>query len=515
MTFVAALQKRHEAATTAEARKERGQIFTPVRICRYMAGLFTRIPERTRLLDPGAGVGSLAAAFCERLMTTTSPRELDITLYESDPRLLPLLEENLRNCRSRLAAVGHELRYSIKPQDFILESKSRAVQLSLFDDGDALEEYDSVIMNPPYFKTAALSPHALAMSNVFEGQTNIYMMFMARAAELLRPNGEMVAITPRSYCSGLYFKHFRRWFFSRMALGHIHLFESRRSTFEDVLQESLITLTRRMGAAGSFTSITTSIGSDIPESLSVLSLHSRKVLDDSAGEMVLRIPSSEQDLEIMQAVEAWPTRFADQGLCISTGPVVLFRTREFLLDELERDDSAPLLEPHNVRPFKTSWPIDKRSKPTAFRVCPQSLKHLVKTKNYVLLRRFSAKEERRRLTASWLLRSEFHMPYVALENHLNYVYHSERELTVEEAYGISSVFNSRLLDRYFRIISGNTQVNATEIRATPFPCLEKLASIGQRINRMDQIDPDQIERIVLDVLSVNTRIIDDLKESSA
>ena len=121
-------------------------------------------------------------------------------------------------------------------------------------------------MNPPYFKTGADSAHALAMGDVFQGQTNIYMMFMARAAELLRPNGEMVAITPRSYCNGLYFKHFRRWFFSRMSLRHVHLFECRRSTFEDVLQESLITLTHRLGVAGSSTTITTSVGKDIPES---------------------------------------------------------------------------------------------------------------------------------------------------------------------------------------------------------------------------------------------------------
>ena len=127
-------------------------------------------------------------------------------------------------------------------------------------------------------------------------------------------------------------------------------------------------------------------------------------------------------------------------------------------------ETAPLLEPHNVRPFETIWPVEKRGKPTAFRVCRDSLKHLVPTRNYVLLRRFSAKEERRRLTASWFLQRRNPRPYLALENHLNYVYHAERELTADEVYGLTALFNSALLDRYFRIISGNTQVNATEIR---------------------------------------------------
>ncbi len=66
MAFACELQRRFETATTIESRKEKGQVFTPASICRYMAGLFTGIPDRVRLLDAGAGIGSLAAAFCER-----------------------------------------------------------------------------------------------------------------------------------------------------------------------------------------------------------------------------------------------------------------------------------------------------------------------------------------------------------------------------------------------------------------------------------------------------------------
>ena len=506
MAFASALQKRYEAATTVESRKEKGQVFTPVGVCRYMAGLFTRISDRGRLLDAGAGIGSLAAAFCERVLTMPPPHRIEITLYESDPALLSLLEENMRHCRSTLAAAGHDLCFTIRNEDFILNSRGRREQRMLFDDDNAGDEFDAIIMNPPYFKTGADSAHALAMGDAFQGQTNIYMMFMAKAAELLRPNGEMVAITPRSYCNGLYFKHFRRWFFSRMALRHVHLFECRRSTFEDVLQESLITLTHRLGIAGHSTTITTSIGKDIPEKLDVLTLPAATVLDDSSGDMVLRIPASAEDTAILEAVEAWPDQFAELGLCISTGPVVLFRTREFLLATPDGEQCVPLLEPHNVKAFETVWPVEKRGKPTAFRVGRESLKHLVPTRNYVLLRRFSAKEERRRLTASWFLRAEGTRHYLALENHLNYVYHAERELTDDEVYGLTALFNSALLDRYFRIISGNTQVNATEIRTIPFPTLQRVAAIGQRVKALDEFQPDKVERLVLEALGINGRV---------
>src|SRR5271157_2039917 len=364
--YAAELQQQHEEATSVDARKEKGQVFTPPGVCRFMAGLFTRIPERFRLLDAGAGVGSLASAVCERLLTLRSPRQVEIHLYESDKMLLPLLEANMQHCRAALLAAGHGLRFTIHHEDFILGTRGRSDQRMLFDDDGAGDEFDAVIMNPPYFKIGAGSPHALAMGDAFRGNTNIYMLFMARAAELLRPNGEMVAITPRSFCNGLYFRNFRRWFFSRMAVRHVHLFECRRSTFDDVLQESLITHTQRLGIAADSATITTSRGRDIPARPKGLTLPMAKILDDTSGDMVLRIPATAEESAIIDAVESWPDRFAELGLRISTGPVVLFRAKDFLLPKLDGKETAPLIGPHNVKPFQTVWPVEKRGKPTAF-----------------------------------------------------------------------------------------------------------------------------------------------------
>jgi adenine-specific DNA-methyltransferase len=506
LRYSAELQQRHEAAAPADSRKERGQVFTPPKICSFMAGLFTRIPDRFRLLDAGAGVGSLATAVCDRVLTLRSPRRVEIVLYENDPALLTLLEENMRHCREALNGAGHELCYTIHALDFILSTQARQAQRRLFEENEAPEPFDAAILNPPYFKIGVGSAHALAMEDVFQGQSNIYMLFMARAADLLRANGEMVAITPRSFCGGLYFKNFRRWFFSRMTLRHVHLFECRRSTFDDVLQESVITHTQRSGVAVPSTTITTCLGRDIPAKLEELTLPSAKVLDDTSGDMVLRIPSTAEDAAVVDAVESWPDRFAELGLQVSTGRVVLFRAEEFLLANADGEGTAPLLEPHNVRPFETVWPVERRGKPTAFRVCEASLKQLVPTRNYVLLRRFSAKEERRRLTASWLLRAEESQPYLALENHLNYVYHASRELTDEETYGLTALFNSALLDRYFRVISGNTQVNATELRSIRFPALDRVAAIGDRLRKLGGHQPAEVERIVLEVLGINGRV---------
>jgi len=226
-------------------------------------------------------------------------------------------------------------------------------------------------------------------------------------------------------------------------------------------------------------------------------------MDRSTGDSIIRVPASEEDFAILEAVESWPDRFSDLGLRVSTGPVVTFRAREFLLHDLNDTNAAPLLSTFNVKPFETLWPTAHKKHPNAFKVCTASMKLLLPAQNYVLLRRFSAKEERRRLTASCFIGAFQAGPYVALENHLNYVYHPKRPLSLDETYGLAALFNSALLDRYFRTISGNTQVNATELRTMPLPALKTIAAIGRKVQALSVLRGNAVEQIVLDSVGIN------------
>jgi adenine-specific DNA-methyltransferase len=180
----------------------------------------------------------------------------------------------------------------------------------------------------------------------------------------------------------------------------------------------------------------------------------------------------------------------------------MFRATDFLLRDPHANASVPLLLPHNVKPFTTVWPLGKNGKPAAIKVSAESLRLLLPTRNYVLLKRFSAKEEKRRLTAGCFLLAKHSLSHVGIENHVNYVYHADRELSEDEAYGIAGLFNSTLLDRYFRTISGSTQVNATEIRTMNFPDLRTLARIGGRI----KANVTETEAIVLSELGVSASL---------
>jgi len=418
-----------------------------------------------------------------------------------------------------LSKAGHRLAFTIHREDFIAAASPYVDgQGSLFGGPAVPDDYDAVIVNPPYFKVRKDSEHAKLMQRVVHGQPNAYAFFLALAARLLKPEGELVAITPRSFCNGLYFRGFRHWFFQRMALDHIHLFESRTEAFKesDVLQESVITKSHKLGRPATQVSITGSYGKDVSKRSEPQIVSHTEIVDNSRGEHLVKIPVTADDCRIMRLVEDLPLRFEQIGLRISTGPVVTFRATEFILQRQNGESVVPLLMPHNIKPYRTQWPVRRKQHPVYIVDCETSRKRklLIPVKNYVVLKRFSAKEEKRRLTAACLLRCEQETERIGLENHLNYVYHALRELSEDETFGVAALFNSVLLDRYFRILSGNTQVNATEIRNLHFPSLATLTAIGRDVRSLPDRSSARVERIVAAALGVTTSLADRLAKEA-
>jgi len=71
--------------------------------------------------------------------------------------------------------------------------------------------------------------------------SNLYAAFVWLAAKMLKPGGELVAITHGASATAV-FRRFRLAFLSAMSLHRIHVFESRAKAFGDdsVLQENVI-----------------------------------------------------------------------------------------------------------------------------------------------------------------------------------------------------------------------------------------------------------------------------------
>jgi adenine-specific DNA-methyltransferase len=320
----------------------------------------------------------------------------------------------------------------------------------------------------------------------------------------------MVAITPRSYFNGPYFKRFRKWFFARMTARQIHLFESRTDAFreDEILQENVILLAEKAGKPKEVI-LSSSTGRNF-QKVNRHVLPYRSVIEDASGDHFIRLATSGFEQQIVEAVDSLPHQFRELPFKISTGPVVTFRSMEFLRRE-RFDNTAPLLWMHNVRPFSTQFPL-KNGKPRHIVVSNESSRLLLPAKRYVLLKRFTTKEERKRLVAGILEAKDSYSPFVGLENHLNYIYSTSGELSKTEALGLAVLFNSVLMDRYFRAISGNTQVNAAEIRAMPVPCVEIIREFGLALEKSDDRTSGTVERTVGEILALPKKLIEKLCE---
>lgn len=476
----------------AATRKDLGVFLTPTPIATFMAEQLAGSSDTLRILDPAAGSGVLACAAIEHLVRASyAPIRIHVVAFEVLPAMHEQLIRALENAQAWAAERGAAVTYDAYCDDYIAQYARRP--LFQIEDG----QFDIVIANPPYFKLGSKDPRTLALSRVVPSQPNIYSLFMTLTARELKPDGEMVYIVPRSFASGVYFKPFRRWFFSCIQPLAIHVFGSRRQAFkrDAVLQENIILYGRKVCQVNPHVAIAMSHSDGVDDLVNPdrWTTPFADLCDQLSVDFVLRMPSSAQDVTLLREIDRLPRTLSTLGMHISTGPVVAFRARDLIVDEAS-NGTVPLLWMHHVKPGRVTWPALKRTSQYLTTTVP---KLLVPMQNQVLLRRFSAKDEPRRLTAAPLLADAFSHQWVGLENHLNYIYRRGAPLSDKEAVGLSAILNSKVMDRYFRCVSGNTQVGAAELRQLPLPGSETIAAIGRKLLE-GTIDSHVVDQSLLD-----------------
>ena len=476
-------QVRREASSllNAQRRSDLGQYMTPSPIAAFMASLFS-YHAHARLLDAGAGVGSLTSAFLDKALQEEIAVEVEA--WEIDE----MLGGYLKNTLDDFVLHGQgKINACIHAADFI-EDAIFSIQ---FDSDNA---YTHAILNPPYKKIGTNSRHRKLLRLVGIETVNLYTAFVALAVLLMAKGGEIVAIIPRSFCNGSYYRPFRSLILRTCSIRQLHLFESRNKAFQDdeVLQENIIIHLIRGEPQGQVT---------------VSTSHDAKFLDYQHttfdADVIVKPDDIEEFIHIPTALgQAGIPKFcthtlSDIGLEVCTGPVVDFRLKEYWRNE-PGNDTAPLLYPHHFNGGILCWPKSHK-KPNALQLATDGnqckvRKWLMPRGHYVLVKRFSAKEERRRLVA-------YHLPYGALdaahigfENHWN-VFHIEKHgMDEDTAEGLAFFLNSTILDEHFRVFSGHTQVNATDLRNMRYPSREQLRKLGQRAKDQpnDQVTIDRL-----------------------
>ncbi|AYQ57043.1 Eco57I restriction-modification methylase domain-containing protein [Bathymodiolus thermophilus thioautotrophic gill symbiont] len=493
---ITCLQRDFLRSKSMKVRKSLGQFFTGSVVSNYMASLLSNPKSETiRILDAGAGTGILTASTALYFLDTGC-KTVHAVLYELDSDALINLEETLKIVRDAFKLQQATFTYDIYCEDFVLTRP---------DKDKSIQSFDVSVINPPYFKYSAKeSPYAKATADLYKGDPNIYASFMAVALACLRDKGQMVTITPRSFANGLYFKGFRAYLLSKLSLELVHIFKHRGKVFNSeessVLQENIICYFVKGGVSNTIT---------VRSSYCDLQINSAKegkhpvdlIIDSSNDQKFIRIPESDNEANILNQAESLETTFEKAGYFISTGRVVEHRTRGYITTNTDTENTVPLYRPHNITPLTATW-TGEHKKEVSFILKGGYAKHIIENNTYLLLKRFSPKDEKRRLIAGVHLANKHTCKLIGFGNKTNYIGVTNDKLSATEAYGLAAVFNSSFMDKYFRCISGNTQVNATEIRTMKFPGRDQVKEMGKQVQKLKTFDTTKIDLIVNQILGV-------------
>ncbi|XFA73060.1 BsuBI/PstI family type II restriction endonuclease [Thermosynechococcaceae cyanobacterium Okahandja] len=481
-------------------RAEKGQFFTPKKIACFMASMFAKRPHTLNLLDAGAGVGSLSAAFiAEACQWNPKPSIMTITAYEIDPILTEYLHITLGYCQEVCRQEKINFEYKVIQDDYIRASVDALSGNTLFA---SCKSFNAAILNPPYRKINAHSTTRRLLQKVGIETTNLYAAFLWLTIRLLESNGELVAITPRSFCNGPYFLPFREVLLRTMSINHIHVFDYRDRAFEEdnVLQENVILHATRARQQEKV-AISSSADPNDP-SITVREVEYDQLVYPDDPNSFIHIVTDGLRQRIGQKARSLSASLDELGITVSTGKVVDFRAAGFLTENPDAE-TIPLIYPSNFLQGYVAWPNRQNRKPFAIRLAEETTSLFVPSGWYVLVKRFSAKEEKRRVVAAICDPTRLNAEFIGIENHLNYYHQNGKGLPPLVAKGLAAFLNSTLVDEYFRQFSGHTQVNATDLRNLRYPSLSQLMAIGEKIG--DEFPKEEeIDQIVLGILGMDT-----------
>ena len=326
------------AIANTDAEEEHEQFFTPPEISGFMGSMFDFSNKKAiRLLDAGAGTGILGiAASIHAIENGVST--VHLVCFETEKKSLKLLRSNLKVFQKNTTA---NFTFEILVLDYLEEHE--------------IGDFDGIISNPPYSK---MSP------KINHGGTspNSYSRFMEVSIDLLNSDGQMVFIVPRSFTNGVYYKKFRKSLFTKLVTTQIHLFDSRKDIFvQQVLQEiMIIALEKKNGS--DFVSLSSSVNRH--DLLDGIGFNIKRELVElgEKNDYRIAIPTTEEEIGILELFNAWKGRFDDYNIEISTGPVVAFRSKEYLLKTSRKGSSYPMIWPTHVTLQDIDWPKKKCKK---------------------------------------------------------------------------------------------------------------------------------------------------------
>jgi len=326
-------------------------------------------------------------------------------------------------------------------------------------------------------------------ADVIEGQPNLYCLFIALCVRLLQIGGRAALVTPTSFLSGQYFSRLRQFLISNTDVEHIGMVSDRQGIFIDVEQETALTVLRRRHEEDRL---------HVRAEVSVVSGTGQYT---NVGECVLPnagavwpIPRSIEDVTMLKTATFSPFRLSDYGYRVRIGSYVWNRDKR---PKFESRQDALRGKAHTAMPLMWSRDIVRggiiRLEETSAHDGEHRFVDLGDKKHTsvvmspcVVMQRVTSNDQPRRLVAAAVSQGVFNTygGFIA-ENHVVIIEANSNKPALPPA-KLAKLLGTQIVDRYFRCISGATNVSAFELKQLALPDPDALVAATTDGKSMDE-----------------------------
>jgi len=472
----------------SEYRKSLALFFTPPSLTRGLLNDLQRqgadFAEHT-FLDPACGGAAFLAPVALRIRDLLRAKgwsgrrilhhiETHVVGYDLDAALCELSRHFLRMAlHAEIATSGYRPVLNVRRANSLTALRSR------------LRTIDVVVCNPPYRKLSAyeVEPLRKAYGHIIEAQPNLYGVFFGLCVCLLRSGGIAALVSPTSFLSGHYFSRLRRFLAETVHVEHIGIVNNKVGVFKDVRQETALSIFRRMqpGQSGHDNG-----HAQVAAKVSVVSptgdYSAVGTCPLPANGMVWPIPRAEDDVALLQNANLRSARIADFGYAIRIGGFMWTRDQRPKFETLaharkqKARSAVPLLWSSDIEPDGSLGFVESRMYNEEHRFVDMgSMSHpSVVRRPSVVCQRVTSNDQTRRLVCA-VVPDEFLLRYGGFvgENHVVILEQAVAAPALSPV-EMSALLRTEEVDRYFRCISGATNVSSFELSQLALPPASEL-----------------------------------------
>jgi adenine-specific DNA-methyltransferase len=463
-------------------RQNLGQFFTPL----YTARKFIEFTDFSfnlntiNICEPACGLGILSCVFIEKLCNYDFIKTINLTCFEIDSSITYYTNLVFNKLKLHCAKFAVELNFNLIQDDFILYYKE------IFENNSSLSKYDVIISNPPFFKLSNSDPKVTLAKNILYGLPNIYTIFFYISTNIVKQEGALYFLIPRSFCSNSFFKQYREHFIKYIKFQKIHLFSA-----EDPIFDSHSVLYEFIFISAIKTSVNDYYNIKISHSESINSkIDVNFDFCFDINKNIIPLPASNEDILILKKLASHSLNLRLLNFSVHYSNLIITKVEKFLTDNLN-NNSYPVIWLHNIESTKFTFPLEMKYH-NYINYSKEIEQYLISNNNYIFFRRYNNNDYIRRIKATAYEKNYIQTEKLAIDRLVGVLINNTNDLPVETYHGLTAYLNSNTVNSYFRMINGIINVTGEMILDLPIPDIAVINKAGSDIKNGYYVNIDML-----------------------